>query len=172
MDDFETILPKLVKIQLFSDFKIDNEEDKRILKTVYENIKLQSFKAGDVIIKEGERGDSFFILYEGKVQVLRNTIAGDTIALANLSADQNIFFGETALISNDVRSATVKAVTDCKTLVLSGKKFYEMCNKEPVLGFRVIYKLAHRLADTVRKTNTDKTTLYEALLDEVEGDYY
>lgn len=121
MDDFETILPKLVKIQLFSDFHIDNEEDKRILKTVYENITLQAFKKGDVIIKEGDHGDSFYILYDGKVQVLRNTMAGDTIALAILSAEQNIFFGETALISKDERSATVKALTDCKTLVLSGK---------------------------------------------------
>lgn len=171
MDTFETILPKLVKISLFSDFNVDNEEDRRILKTVYENITLKSFNAGETIIREGDQGDSFYILYEGKVQVLRNTIAGDVIALAILTSEQNIFFGETALISDDVRSATVKALTDCKTLVLSGNKFFDMCNKEPVLGFRVIYKLANRLAETVRKTNIDKATLYEALLDEVEGDY-
>ena len=99
MDSFEEVLPRLVKIQLFSDFKIDDENDCRILKLLYESIKTKEFKKGSVIIKEGTTGDEFFILYSGSVQVQRSTPAGDTIALANLSAEQNIFFGETALIS-------------------------------------------------------------------------
>lgn len=172
MDEFEKVLPKLVKIQLFSDFKLDNENDCRILKLVYENLTLKNFSKGDIIIKEGAYGDSFYILYSGSVQVLRNTPAGDKIALANLNADQNIFFGETALISKDTRSATVKASTDCTVVVLSSKKFIELCDKEPLLGYRVIIQLARRMAKTIRDTNTDKATLYEALFNEIEEGGY
>ena len=38
MDSFEQVLPKLVKIQLFSDFDPASEEDQRILKAVYDNL--------------------------------------------------------------------------------------------------------------------------------------
>ncbi len=171
MDSFEIVLPKLINIPLFSDFKIDDENDVRILKMFYDNITLKKFKKGDLIIKEGDYGELCFILYSGSVHVYRQTPAGDTIALANLSSEQNIFFGETALISKDPRSASVQALTDCTTIALSGKKFLEMCHKEPVLGFRVVMYIAKTMAKTIRETNTDKATLYEALFREIEGDY-
>ena len=49
MDSFEQVLPKLVKIQLFSDFDPASEEDQRILKAVYDNLSIQKFKAGQKI---------------------------------------------------------------------------------------------------------------------------
>lgn len=168
MDKFETVLPKLINIELFSDFKIDDEKDCEILRQVYENMELKEFKKGDVIIKEGDYGDSFYILYTGSVQVLRDTPAGDQIALANLTSDNNIFFGETALISDDPRSATVKATSDSKIITLSSKKFLEVCDKEPMLGYRVILHLARRMSQTIRNTNSDKAALYEALFNEIE----
>jgi CRP-like cAMP-binding protein len=94
-------------------------------------------------------------------------MAGDKIALADLSADMGIFFGEAALIGADTRGATVIAASDCRTCEITGKKFKELCEKEPVLGYRVMLCLAKRLTLTVRKANSDMATLYEALLDEV-----
>lgn len=169
MDAFEQVLPKLTKLDLFSDFNPEKEEDKRILKALYETLSNKKFKTGEVIIKEGERGDSFYILYTGSVQVLQKTLANDNIALAILKAEQGIFFGEAALIGHDVRSASVIALTDCSTIVLSGEKFIALCEKEPVLGYHVIYRIAKRLASTIKKTNHDKSVLYEALLNEVDG---
>ncbi|MCQ2592525.1 MAG: cyclic nucleotide-binding domain-containing protein [Treponema sp.] len=171
MDNFEKVLPKLIQIELFSDFSMDNENDCRILKMVYESMSLQHYKKGDVIIKEGDYGDLFYILYEGKVKVQRATPAGDVIALADLTAEQNVFFGETALISDDARSATVKAASsNCTAITLSSKKFLTLCDQEPLLGYRVLLHLARRMSQTVRNTNSDKATLYEALFSEIEGD--
>lgn len=169
MDDFEQVVPKLVKLELFSDFSAEKPEDLRILRTVYADLSIKKFKSGEMIIKEGERGDSFFILYTGSVQVQQKTLATDTIALANLNADQGVFFGEAALIGHDVRSASVIALTDCSTIVLSGRKFLDLCEREPIFGYHVTYRIAQRLAATIRKTNRDKTVLYEALLNEVDG---
>lgn len=168
MDSFEQVLPKLVKIPLFEAFNPENEEDKRILKIVYENLSVEKFKAGQAIIKEGEAGDVFYILYSGEVLITRETPAGDIIALATLNSEMNIFFGEMAIISNDVRSATVTAKTECSTLVLSGKIFLDLCEKEPVLGYRALLVLAKRLTKTVRDVNKDKAILYEALCNEIE----
>lgn len=165
--DFDEVLPKLMKVQLFEDFKPDNENDMRILKMVYSDLKVKTFSAGEEIIKEGEQGDIFYILTSGEVQVFRNTMSGDRLALANLSADMGIFFGETALIGTDTRGATVIAKTDCRTCTITGIKFKELCEKEPILGYRVMLCLAKRMSSTIKKTNSDMATLYGALFDEV-----
>lgn len=169
MDKFEEVLPKLVQIQLFSDFNADNENDRRILRAVYDSLTIESYQKGDVIIEEGKLGDDFYILYSGKVHISRKTPAGDEIALADLTSDMNIFFGETALISDDPRTATVRALTDCRCIALSSTKFLEVCDREPLLGYRVLLKLAQRMAKTIRDTNSDKATLYEALFSEIES---
>ena len=169
MDKFEEVLPKLVKIQLFSDFNVDNENDCRILRAVYDSMEIEKYQKGDVIIEEGKFGDMFYILYDGKVHISRKTPAGDEIALADLTSEMNIFFGETALISDDPRTATVRALTDCRCIALSSTKFLAVCDKEPLLGYRVLLKLAQRMAKTIRDTNSDKATLYEALFSEIES---
>ena len=168
MDNFEEVLPKLVKIQLFSDFKTDDENDCRILRSVYDSMTIESYQKGDVIIEEGKIGDDFYILYSGKVHISRKTPAGDEIALADLTSEMNIFFGETALISDDPRTATVRALSDCRCIALSSTKFLAVCDKEPLLGYRVLLKLAQRMAKTIRDTNSDKAALYEALFNEIE----
>lgn len=168
MESFEVVLPKLVKLPLFCDFNVDDDEDKRMLRQIYDNLSIVPFKAKDVIIKEGEMGDELFILYEGEVLVTRETPVGDIIALATLNDKMNIFFGEMAIISKDTRSATITANTDCKCLSIQGDKFMEVCDKEPVLGYRVLSVLAKRLANNVRSANKDKAILYEALCQEIE----
>lgn len=170
--DFDEVFPKLLKIALFEDFRADDENDKRVLKMLYESTLIRNYKKDEVIIKEGDTGDEFYILTNGSVHISRNTPAGDSIALADLDSSMNIFFGETALISNDTRSATVAALTDCRLLVLSSKKFHEICQKEPVVGYRVLTVLARRMAKTIRDTNRDKATLYEALFNEISDSDY
>ncbi|MBQ9538622.1 MAG: cyclic nucleotide-binding domain-containing protein [Treponema sp.] len=167
--NFEDILPKLTKIPLFEGFDPDKDSDREILLQLYEGLGTKTFKPGQVIIKEGEVGDEFYILYSGSVHISRATPAGDSIALADLNASMNIFFGETALISNDTRSATVTAIEECKVLVLTSRKFHELCQKQTVLGYRVMLKLAQRMINTINQTNKDKAMLYQALYNEIAG---
>lgn len=168
MDSFEKVVQKLVKIPIFEAFNPEKEDDRRILKIVYDSLHEEKFRAGENIITEGEAGDVFYILYTGEVLITRKTPVGDVIALASLTADMNVFFGEMAIISNDTRSATVTAKAACDTLVLSGNTFLELCEKEPVLGYRALLVLAKRLTENVRSCNKDKAILYEALCNEIE----
>ncbi len=169
LDNIDDILPKLAGIPLFEDFDPATADGRRILMQVYENISLKKFKKGQVIIREGATGDEFYILNSGSVHISRNTPDGDPIALADLNDKMNIFFGETALISDDTRNATVLALTDCSCLVLSSIKFHELCEKEPLLGYRVLLVLARRMSSTIRDANRDKAMLYQALFNEIAG---
>ena len=170
MECNEQIIDKLSKIELFSDFSEKNSKNMNLLAKVCNLLEPENFSKGDVIIKEGEIGDSLFILYEGTVEVRRNTAGNEQFAVVNLNASQNVFFGEVALIDRDSRSASVVALENCRTLCLDGNKFQLLCSEEVELGYKVMYKIARRIAASLRRSNKDLRTLYEALLDEVHGE--
>jgi CRP-like cAMP-binding protein len=78
-----------------------------------------SFKAGDVIIREGEKGDNFYIIEDGEVDVQK-----DGKSVTNLTTGQ--FFGEKALLSEDVRQATCIAKGALKVLCMAREDFVLM----------------------------------------------
>ena len=162
-------IEKLSKIEIFSDLSPSSSEDKRILEDLAALLSEKKFKKGEMIIREGDMGDTLYILASGSVQILRNTLGDEKYAVVNLKAEQNVFFGEVALIDSDRRSASVMALEDCKTWVLTGKDYEKICEQEPRFGYLVTFRIAKRIASTLRNTNNDIITLYEALLDEVEG---
>ena len=84
--------------------------------------------------------------------------------------EQNVFFGEVALVDKDTRSASIYALTDCQTLKLEGNEFKQLCDAEPLLGYHVMYRISRRIAGALRRSNKDLMLLYEALIDEVHGD--
>lgn len=167
MQSSPDIIERLGNLEIFSDFAADTVENKRILEEVCSILESKNFSAGDVIIGEGQLGDSLYILAEGSVQILRKTLHNEQFAVINLSAAQNIFFGEMGLINQDKRSASVIAFTNCKTLMITRHDFIKLCEKEPLLGYKSLFRIAKRLVDFLRKANGDVITLYQALLDEV-----
>eukprot|EP00741_Cyanophora_paradoxa_P014485 tig00020801_g13969.t2 len=90
--------------------------------TVADALGKQEFKAGDVIIKQGDPGDQFYIIEEGEVVCLQSPEPGKPeMEVGQLKSGD--YFGEIALLTNKPRAATVKAVTDVATLSLSRATF-------------------------------------------------
>ena len=69
--------------------------------------------AGEVICREGEKGDEFFVVLEGKVAVAADDF-GTSKGIAQLG--RGAFFGEMAVVANQPRSATVTVVETCDLL--------------------------------------------------------
>lgn len=93
---------------------------------VLAGLQLRRFVQGNVIIQEGQPGDSFFIVAEGNVEVTRQM--GNKVAnLARLSA--GAVFGEMALISKAPRTATVIANNDCDLLELKRASLEDQAHK-------------------------------------------
>ncbi len=86
------------------------------LSNVAEKMTKRHYVAGETIIREGERGEEFFLISDGTVEVIR----GDR-EVANLG--QGEFFGEVALLSGEPRNATVVATEPLETYVLAGADF-------------------------------------------------
>ena len=86
-------------------------------------------KRGEVLIREGDEGDYYYVIESGRCQVERQ-VGGVRVALAELKSGDT--FGEEALASEARRNATVTLATDGKLLRLGKKDFKELLG-EPLL---------------------------------------
>ena len=125
------------KIHLFSGFSEDD------LRDVAEALVDEPFKNGDAIIKQGERGETFYILHRGQVKVVRNDGKREQL-LANLIPQD--FFGEEELFTKGTRTASIIATSDGSVLALHHGKLNELIKKAPKVkpNFDVVIS-THRL---------------------------
>lgn len=89
-----------------------------------------NFPSGRIIIKQGEKGHSLFLIARGVVRVSRRE-EGEERDLATLMAGD--FFGEMALLHHEPRTATCKAVTPCALYELGREDFDKLCTKYPLI---------------------------------------
>ena len=82
-------------------------------------VKEHKFSAGDVIIKQGEEGDQFYILVDGEAEATLDSNKDKAV----MHYKQGQYFGELALLRGDVRAANVTATTNCKCIGLDRKSF-------------------------------------------------
>ena len=97
-------------------------------------MRMQEFpaKAGVEIIKQGDDGDYYYIIKQGKCKVTRNSKAGTPLTLATIGAGDA--FGEEALLSDTKRNANVVMETSGSLMRLSKDDFNELL-KEPMLSW-------------------------------------
>jgi pSer/pThr/pTyr-binding forkhead associated (FHA) protein len=103
---------------------------------------LVRFKAGQVIFTEGQRGGEMFIIEDGQVEIVRRRGAEDR-SLVLLEAGD--FFGEMALLEDLPRSATARAVSDCRLLPIDASTFDLMLRDHPEVAIRIMRMLSRRL---------------------------
>ncbi|MEJ2090653.1 MAG: cyclic nucleotide-binding domain-containing protein [Syntrophobacterales bacterium] len=151
------------KIFIFQD--LDEEELQQILHLA----KPCFFATNSIIIKEGESGDSMYIMGEGEVEITKRlTMVIDQDLpkekrMIRLKAEDGVSFGEMALLENDVRSATVTALTDCHLLELNREDFLRFIQEHSVTGCKILLRLAQLLSHFLRKTDQDVVKLTTAL---------
>jgi len=121
---------------LISDGEVVNEYLVRALSTLTQdqlveisrNIKPQIFQPNSAIIQQGEKGDKFYILLNGRADVYINMPGGSELQVNQLKPGQ--YFGEMALLGGGVRAATVKASHDgpVSVVALNEKAFNSLVN--------------------------------------------
>jgi CRP-like cAMP-binding protein len=103
------------------------------IQAIFMRLQQVNHRAGDVIIKQGEEGDYFYVITRGKCVVTRETpLNKEGIRLAELQVGDT--FGEEALISEAKRNATVTMETDGSLMRLGKEDFRKLLN-EPMLDW-------------------------------------
>jgi CRP-like cAMP-binding protein len=112
------------------------------IQAIFIRMQQSNYKAGEVIIKQGDDGDYFYAITRGRCSVVRETpLNKEGIRLAELGKGDT--FGEEALISESKRNATITMITDGSVMRLSKEDFRNLLN-EPMLD-RVDYAEAKAL---------------------------
>jgi len=113
----------------------------------------RTFRTGEMITTQGERGDELFVVSQGFVEVtLTDAGGGEPRTVVQLGPGQIV--GEMSLVDRGPRSATVRALTDGVLLqALQREAFLSLCQTNSHLGYLVMrnmaadlsFKLRHRL---------------------------
>ena len=159
------VLEKLKQIPLFMEIRDDPEYMNKLL----EISRIKHYSRDDCIIREGDVGDEMIIVLTGGVEIRKKTRAGDDYTVVRLKAEDNVFFGELALIDDDTRSATVIASEDSSFIVFNKKNFMALGNQHPQIGLPITRAISRRVASSLRKTTDDMLTLFDALVNEIRG---
>ena len=112
------------------------------LQAVFMRMQRMEYSAGDVVIRQGDEGDYFYVIVDGRCAVIRETpLNREGIRLAELGKSDT--FGEEALISGARRNATVTMLSDGALMRLGKDDFNTLLN-EPLLQW-VEYERAQQI---------------------------
>jgi hypothetical protein len=126
----------LKKIHLF--YGLEDDE----LEAVANELTEASYPTGSVVFEQNAEAESFFLIYEGSVRIMRKD-GNKEFQLALLV--KNDYFGEMALAAHRRRSGTVTALTDTRVLVLSLKNFEGLYKRAPQLRLNLEVALRSRI---------------------------
>lgn len=129
------------------------------------------FSKGNIILKEGEPGDTMYIIADGAVEISKNLVMKmgredfqdrDKI-LTKLSAEDHAVFGEVALFEQGKRTATVVARSDCVLLEITRNDFLRLGEENPRIGYKITRNITQLLCSRLRKADEDTIKLTTAL---------
>jgi len=144
-------------------------------------IKLMTFKKvkkNEVIIKEGDDGDTIILLLNGEVSMTQALTLKNSKAISDNREKTSIridskkshhFFGEISLFNEvDKRTATITATSDCEIAILDDNEIIKLCNENHTLGYKIMKNLAEKLASSLERTNCQVlklTTVFSLILE-------
>ena len=103
------------------------------------------FNKGDVILREGESGEHFYMVLDGKLDILAGT--QPTLIGHVYRGD---FLGEISLVSAQPYTATAVAATDVKLVALTHQDFEALINRHPRIGMKVMRNIAISVGEKLR----------------------
>lgn len=143
------IATKLKTAPIFNGLPIEE------LERIANSVKLISYPPGATLLKSGDPGEKYYLLAEGKVDVVQIDKDGTEKVLSSLGPNQGV--GEMSLLTGEKCSATVRTTDSTKALVIARSDFEMMLEAAPQLN-RHFNKI---LADRLRSTNQKLTDVIQ-----------
>jgi CRP/FNR family cyclic AMP-dependent transcriptional regulator len=113
---------------------------------------LRIYEKGEVIVKQGDVADSFYVLAAGQVKVYISNKEDKEVIVGTLSAGE--FFGEISLFDQEPRSASVAALERCYVQQLSYKSLQKVLDRSPQIAKKLMQGMSQRLRHADRQIST------------------
>ena len=121
----------------------------------------RQFEKGQTIIQEGEQGDALFVLFRGRVDVMKSGLN-----IAQLKAGGH--FGEMGLVDQAPRSATVIAAEDTSAISIDRDSLLKLMRRDSLLAVKLLWSFVQVMSERLRNTN-DVLTDLKMELDQVRA---
>jgi CRP-like cAMP-binding protein len=106
------------------------------------------YKDGEIIMKQGEKGNCMYVIQEGQVEIIREK---DAKEMRLAVAGEGDFIGEMAIFESETRSATVRALGDVRLITVDKENFIRRVNQDPSIAFRLVKTLIQRVREMNRE---------------------
>ena len=138
MVDMQDTVDILSRTPLFQGLK------KRQLERLARRFVERSYDTGEAIVTQGKGGEGFFIVVSGRAEALRIRADGETTVLNPLEPMD--FFGELALLTDSMRTASVVTTEPTKCLVLTRWDFLGVLKEDVDMAVTILQELAERFS--------------------------
>jgi len=133
-------------VRLLAATEVFGDVEPRELEEVAKVAVPRHWDRGEVIFREGDVGDTCYLLRSGAIALTREHQDGRMVALAELRAGH--LFGELAMFRGDRRSATAEVVEPATALALLAKDMQRLVRRNPDLALKLLANLAERVSRT------------------------
>jgi F420-non-reducing hydrogenase small subunit len=106
------------------------------------------YRRGDVVFRQGDPGDSMYIIQSGAVEVCQRKNGREAVIAILEKGD---FFGEMALLQNEFRSATITAISRTRLIPLNKDLFVDRLKRDPDVSMHLLKKLIQRILGAHRR---------------------
>src|SRR3954463_13537994 len=129
----------LARVPLFADLS------ERDLEQLAQVAVPRSYEAGEAVFREGDSGDTCYVVRQGSVRITRRHSDGRMITLAELRP--GAIFGELAMFGGETRSASVEALESTRALAILAGDLRRIMLQHPEIAVKMLEALANRLRD-------------------------
>ena len=145
----------------------DKLEPSEIMEIIH-IVEVEIYKAGDIIFREGDTGDAWYVLYHGAVDVLKHGASGEK-KITSLGPQS--CFGEISILDGSPRSATIRVAEDSVVFRVARDAFAELIDNDHLVAYKLLHHMGILLAERQRTTTLRLSELLKAseLTDVHEG---
>lgn len=139
----------LKEIDMFSDL---SAAELAAISTVTKEL---DYPENRTVIKQGDMGETVFLIIDGQVEVIKEQENGRELVLDKIGAGDA--FGEMALLEDEPRSATIRTIEPSRFLILHKQEFNETVMEYPRIALKICRVLSSRIrhlhVEIQKKTN-------------------
>lgn len=141
-DSQDSVTSVLKRIPVFDG--LDARDLLQIEKILHE----REYRPQERIFLQGDPGHGMYIIVEGDVEIVSEP--GHHLLTV---LHESEFFGELALLDESPRTATAVAQSPCRLLCLVQSDLYDLMDRNPKLGVKILVQLARTIGERLKKTN-------------------
>jgi CRP-like cAMP-binding protein len=106
----------------------------------------RSFVSGEIVFREGDSGDTCYVVRSGRARAVREHVDGRSIALATFGPGE--IFGELAMFDSELRSATLEAIEETVAVAILGADMRRLLKAHPDIALKLLISLGRRLRES------------------------